>query len=421
MTGPAPARVLLLDHTAKLSGGEQALLGVASALHGGAATARAIVFEDGPLVGRLRALGIDTALLPLGSDLNTTSRSRALSPKGLLRGAGALAGFVPRLARSIRFSGAELVVANSLKSAVFASLAAPLARRPWVWHLHDRLAADYLPRPLAAAMRLLATWGPRAIVVNSSATAATLPRRARAKATIAYPGLMPDAFAPAPAQESASVVGLIGRISPTKGQREFLNAAALIAAEHPAVRFRVVGAALFGEDEYEAEVRALPDQLGIGDRVEFTGWVADPGAQLRELTVLVHASPVPEPFGQVVVEAMAAGVPVIGAAAGGVPEILGADDETGTAGTETAAAGIRHTPYGVLVRPGDPNALARALSDVLNDPAGRQARAAAARRRARESFTIERTAAACLGAWGRALGSVRNPRPMGVRGVTVPR
>lgn len=414
MSGPLLPRVLLLDHTAKLSGGERALLNAAELVHGTAAELRALVFEHGELAERLRELGIMTAVVPLGSALNTTSRTRALSAAGLVRGAAAVIGFVPRLVRGIRSSGAELVVANSLKSAVFAAIAAPLSGRPWVWHLHDRLAADYLPRPLVAALRLLASAGPRAIVVNSAATAATLPRRARGRSTIAYPGLRPATFAPAPAPQGAPVIGLIGRIGPTKGQREFLKAAALVAAAHPDAHFRVIGAALFGEDDYEAAVRTLPTQLGIADRVQFTGWISDPAAQLRALTVLVHASPVPEPFGQVIVEAMAAGVPVIGTAAGGVPEILDPAGDARLLDAASTAPGIRLTRFGALVRPGDPGALAAAISMVLDDRPGRERRADAARERARERFTIDRTALGYVAAWRSALGT-RNPRPMGVR------
>jgi glycosyltransferase involved in cell wall biosynthesis len=262
-----------------------------------------------------------------------------------------------------------------------------------VWHLHDRLARDYLPAPLVHAMRLLAAFGPRAIVVNSRATLETLPARARRKSTVAYPGLPSEAFVDREAPDnSAPLVGIIGRISPTKGQREFLNAAANVADVHPGVRFAVVGAALFGEDDYEMHLAELADTLGIGERTDFTGWVDDAPERLRRMTVVVHASPVPEPFGQVVAEAMAAGVPVIAAAAGGVTEIL---DPDGKAGSGEWIA----TPTGILVRPGDPQALAAAINEVLTDPSAASARAAAAREDARHRFTIERTADAVWRVW----------------------
>lgn len=384
----ARTRVLVLDHTAREGGAELALLRVVERL-GAAYEIRALVFEYGAFVARLRSAGIHTAVCELDGAVNATSRDSLMKPAALLRSLARLSSFVPRLARAIRGSRAELVVANSLKSAVFTAVAAPLAGRRWVWHLHDRLAPDYLPRPVVAVMRALAVVGPRRIVVNSRATLETLPASARAKATIAYPGLTADAFEPAK-PVTPPVVGIIGRISPTKGQREFLEAAAIIGRTRSDVRFRIVGAALFGEDDYAAEIARLPAELGIDDRVESTGWVSDPGAELRQLSVLVHASPVPEPFGQVVVEAMAAGVPVVATDAGGVPEIVLPDGPAGPA-------------LGELVPTADAEAIARAVEHVLADPDSAAAVAARARRYAQGRFTIEETVRVVRDTWTRSL------------------
>lgn len=389
-------RVVVLDHTAQEGGAEIALLRAVTRLHGGDIEVRALLFEDGPFAARLSDAGIRTAVVPLDGRLNDTSRDAVLSRSGILRSAGSAAGFIPRLVRAIRSSHADLVVANSLKSAVFASIAAPLAGRRWVWHLHDRIAADYLPRPLVVAMRALASVGPRRIVVNSRATMQTLTAQARQRATIAYPGMDADAFRPAE-PGSERMIGIIGRISPTKGQQEFLRAAAMVSAEHPDVRFLVVGGALFGEDAYERSVRALPAALGLSDRVEFTGWVPDARPYLRTLTALVHASPTPEPFGQVVVEAMAAGVPVVATAAGGVPEILDPDGEGGAGATA----------LGILVPPGDVDALAAAILSILAQPEATAERAVAAKASAEQRFSIDSTVTVIRRAWRAAVGSHR--------------
>ena len=106
--------------------------------------------------------------------------------------------------------------------------------------------------------------------------------------------------------------------------------------------------------------------LGIADRVTFTGFVDDVAGQLARADIAVHASVIPEPHGQVVVEAMAAGVPVIAAAAGGPAEII-------TDGVD-----------GVLVAPGDVGALARALERLAADAALRSELSVGGRRRAED-------------------------------------
>lgn len=109
----------------------------------------------------------------------------------------------------------------------------------------------------------------------------------------------------------------------------------------------IVGSPLFGEFEFETELRRLVVDLGIAERVEFRGFQSDVVAELKRMDVLVHASKIPEPFGQVVLEGMAAGLPVIAADAGGPAEIIS-----------------DHTD-GVLYRRGDERCLAEALSEVV--------------------------------------------------------
>jgi glycosyltransferase involved in cell wall biosynthesis len=130
----------------------------------------------------------------------------------------------------------------------------------------------------------------------------------------------------------------------------------------------VVGEALFGEDDYRASLHRQAAALGIADRVSFRGFRSDVPAELDALDVLVHASVQTEPFGQVVVEGMAAGLAVVASDAGGPAEIITADHD------------------GVLVAPGDVDALATALRALVDDPArrtalGRRARITAERYR----------------------------------------
>ncbi|MBO0881319.1 MAG: glycosyltransferase family 4 protein, partial [Mycobacterium sp.] len=297
----------------------------------------------------------------------------------------AAAGFTLRLAALLRALDVDVVHTNSLKADLLGGIAARLAGKPLVWYVHDRITADYLPSPLASGLRWTARHLPHQVLANSQATLNTLLPLPAGRYAVAYPGLEPAAFTGSGPLRERWVIGMIGRISPTKGQDVFLRAAARLLTTHPGVRFVVVGAALFNEAEYERQVRALACSLGLEGQVRFTGQLSDPAAEMRRFDVLVHASPVPEPFGQVITEAMAAGVPVIATAGGGATEIVRGDCDLGR-----------------LVPPGDDAALAGAMRDLLDNPGEAGQMAERARVAVADRFGIDRTAEAVTAAWLRA-------------------
>jgi glycosyltransferase involved in cell wall biosynthesis len=157
-----------------------------------------------------------------------------------------------------------------------------------------------------------------------------------------------EPVAPRAPSPDVEVVGMVGRIAPWKGQDVFLRAFAQ-AFPGDAVRAVIVGAPLFGEVEYADTLLALAAQLGIADRVEFRGFRADTAAEYRAMDVFVHASTKAEPFGLVVVEAMAAGLPVVAVDGGGPAET------------------ITHGHDGLLYPLGDVDALAAALVTLRDD------------------------------------------------------
>jgi glycosyltransferase involved in cell wall biosynthesis len=113
-------------------------------------------------------------------------------------------------------------------------------------------------------------------------------------------------------------IGCIGRISPEKGQVEFVKAARLIQRALPDARFSIYGAALFSGASYEANVR----EAAAGLPIEFHGWVDDVYAALAELDLLLVPSTGPEATTRVILEAYAAGVPVIAFQVGGIAEVV---------------------------------------------------------------------------------------------------
>lgn len=387
--------MLVVTHTGEIGGAERALMRLIEASDGRFEISL-LTLADGPLAAEAREAGIPVRVLA-GGDVVRVTRSQAGSARTLLTRAWEGLHVARTLRRAIREASADLVVANSLKAAVLIGLA-PRRRPRWVWHLHDRLAPDYLSAVLVHLLRAMARWGPRRVVVNSAATAATV-GGVSDRVVVAYPGIASAVFDEPPVARTDATVGILGRVAQTKGQLEFVRAAEIVARAHPETPFRIVGAALFEDAPYADALRAQLAASPVGASIEWTGWAEDPVAALRRLGVLVHASPVPEPFGQVIVEAMAVGTPVVATEAGGVVEILDPDRSS-----VEVVEGVRRARFGLLVRPGDPGALARAIIHVQDDPDGAASRARDGRASARERFTIERTWAVVAQAWGDAIG-----------------
>ncbi len=387
-------RVVVLDHTGQLGGAEIALQRLLLAVDD-SWDVSVLLFSDGPFRESLERDGIDVEVLTLPERTSGQSRSTLTDPRVLLRSGVDSIAFARRLAQRLRGMKAELVVANSLKSAVLAEMSSWRSRLPWVWHLHDRIAPDYLPTPVVFALRGLARRATR--VVANSHHVAQLTCLPPSAVSVAYPGLPADAFTDSHASPEPPVLGILGRISATKGQREFLEAAAIVSRAHPEVRFRIVGDALFSDQPYAREVRQFAEDLDIAQRVAWTGWSPDPREALDGFTAMVHASPVPEPFGQVIVEAMARHVPVIATVGGGVGEIFDA-----ASNNRLGAGTVLVTPYGRLVGAKDARGIAAAMNGVLENPFRAESLARAAYGLSSSRYTIAATANAVSIAWKEA-------------------
>ena len=385
--GVSRRRVAILDHTAMMGGGEIALLNLATHLDRSRFDVLVVLFSDGPLARRLESAGVRVRLCPLDPALAHARKDglggRSLLGLGTVFRAGA---FVRRLARVLKAENVELVHTNSLKADVLGGLAGKLAGLPVVWHVRDRIADDYLPRRVAAAFRLGCRLIPDYVIANSNATLRTLgpvPNDKAAVVTSGYSGrragVVHDGTVAARAangnrDDHRPVVGVVGRLAKWKGQHVFLDAATCVLRQHPTAEFRLIGAALFGEADYERRLREQVARSNIGHAVEFCGFCDDVPDRIAALDVLVHASVTGEPFGQVVIEGMAAGKPVVATDGGGIPEIV-VDGVTG-----------------LLVPMGDAAAMADAICQLLNDPALAARMGAAGLTRVGEHFTIRKTA-----------------------------
>ena len=386
-SAPSPLRVLFFDHTAAQSGAEIAMLNLVRELDPRKVAPIVVFGGYGPVVAQMDPFA-ETHVLPLpaavaGAKKDSLGVTSLFHLGTVLRGAA----YIWKLAKFIRQNDVDLVHTNSLKADLIGGIAGRLARRPVIWHVRDRIDNDYLPPSVVRVFRLLSRCVPQVVITNSAATLESLypggtpntvlPRSTdpKARSVVVHDGTpWPFPAHTSVAPDGLIRIGLIGRISPWKGQLIFLRAAAQVRQKFPEARFFIVGSALFGEAEYEREARSLTESLGISDVVTFTGFRSDVQNAIADMDLIVHASITGEPFGQVIIEGMAAGKPVIATRGGGVPEIV-EDGKTG-----------------ILVPMGDVHAMAEAINRVLADPALAAEMGARGWERVRDHFTIEKKA-----------------------------
>jgi len=268
---------------------------------------------------------------------------------------------VGRLYRLIRRERPAIVETHTAKAGFVGRLAARLARVPVVVHtFHGHILEGYFSPPKTYLLRQME----RVLAKTTDAIVAVSERVKRDLVThgVASPdrirvvplGIELEPFLVSDRARGGfrmelgldgheRLVGIVGRLSPIKNHRLFLKAAALVTRAEVRARFVVVGDGVL-RPGLEARAR----ELGIGDRVSFTGWRRDLPRIYADLDVLVVSSD-NEGTPLAAIEAMAAGCPVVATCVGGVPDV------------------VRHGETGVLVSPRSPQELAEGISAVIQD------------------------------------------------------
>ena len=248
------------------------------------------------------------------------------------------------------FRTADVVVANTTRSAAYGALAAWLSRVPFVVHIRDMADAEALGGAGAAIMRRIVLPRADGIVADTRrALASALPfadPRIPAAVIPSASGL--KLRPPAPRPDGPLVVGMLARIDPWKGQELLLDAFAR-AFGGGQERLQLAGSAPFGHEDFAARLRSRAEELGVSGQLDLLGHVADVDALLDRWHVGVQASLRAEPLGQNVLQYLAAGCATIVADEGGPAEWV--DD------------GVN----GLRVAPRDADALAAALRRLADD------------------------------------------------------
>ena len=187
--------------------------------------------------------------------------------------------------------------------------------------------------------------------------------------------------------EDPKVITMIGRLTPLKGHRYFLKSMAQLARQIPNLRIQIIGDAPSRKKHYKEELQLLTKRLGLARQVEFLGNRRDIPQLLSHSDCLVLSTVTQEAFGRVILEAQAAGVPVVATRVGGVMEII--DDEQ----------------TGLLVMPKDSEAMAKAVRRVLTDPELSQKFIEHAQKKIDSCYTINHMAEATLQVYSEALNT----------------
>jgi glycosyltransferase involved in cell wall biosynthesis len=384
-------RIAFLNPSGQMGGAEHCLIDALAVLRQARPTweLAVVLGEEGPLAACAREHGAEVHLLPFPAEVARLGDSGQSGAASLVSRMAFTAPSAVRYRYQLRTLlqaiNPNIIHTNGFKMHVLGALA-KTPGAALVWHIHDYISSRAM---MARLMRRLA---PRAdtIITNSRHVAEDTRKVVGTVANI-VPMLNVvdlDEFAPqgpalnldalsglSPAPPGTVRVGLLATLAWWKGHRLFLEGLAGVDRNLP-VRGYYIGGALYKTQSQESlhELHRTAIELGVADRVGFTGVVSEPAAAMRALDIVVHTSTEPEPFGRVIVEAMACGRPVITTALGGAAEIVSLGD------------------MAVTIDARNPASLSSAITKLAADPAFRARLGSNGLSTARRHFGRERLA-----------------------------
>jgi glycosyltransferase involved in cell wall biosynthesis len=296
-----------------------------------------VMGEDGPLVQKAQSLGVQVLVAPFPRALARWGDSGSQPVAALWRALQAITGtvfYVLRLRRILTTIKPDIIHTNGFKMHILGLWSRP-HRTPVIWHIRDYVSSRSIMKRL---LRLHA--GRCAMAIGNSQSVARDIQRVcgpRLNAVCIYNAVDLEQYSPngrkadldtlsglASAKAGTLRIGLIATLARWKGHAIFVRALAQLP-DNLDYRAYIIGGPIYQTDHSQRtldEFRALAAQLGIADKVGFTGYVSSPADAIRALDIVVHASTEPEPFGRVIAEAMACGRAVICSAAGGALELV---------------------------------------------------------------------------------------------------
>jgi len=304
---------------------------------------------------------------------------------------------VDRLVRIVRQGDYRILHAHTPRTLLIAALASLITGVPLVYHVHSPTSRDSTHEGrnrLNALVEWLGMRAASALIAVSGSLADHVRGLGFSKRKVSVvrngvpaPSRVPGAGSARPQPPCVAkeewTLGTVALFRPRKGMEVLLEALATLRAQGLPVRLRAVGG--FETPEYEREVKSLVEKLGLVDAVEWTGFTEHVDRELAEMDLFVLPSLFGEGLPMVVLEAMAAGVPVVATRVEGVPEA------------------IRDGADGLLAEPGDPGSLAQAIGRVVRGEVDWHALRTTARKRHADAFSDRSMAAGVAEVYRRVL------------------
>ena len=281
--------------------------------------------------------------------------------------------FLNQLHRKYSF---ELVYSNTL-AVIVGSIWAKRKKLPHIWHIHEILPG---PAPLVKLLaRMLDSSTPRPIAVSQAVADHWQPELQYAKIQVIPNGIPYEDFLQAKGDlkpelkldEETILIGMIGRINPGKGQLFFLELAEKIVKKYPQAHFLLVGDPFPG---YESILEEMGEEIRLKKletNVSYLGFRKDIPEVMASLDIFVLPSVLPDSFPTVILEAMAAGKPVVATQSGGASEM------------------VLEGKTGFLIPIKDVNSGYEAISQLIENPSLRNSMGESGRKRVLETFGLE--------------------------------
>ena len=294
-----------------------------------------------------------------------------------------------KLVQIVRREGYQLLHAHTARSALIAAMVSKITGVPMVHHVHSPTSHDTTHRWrgwINAMIEHISLCRASALIAVSQSLARHVRRRGMPPENVSVVANGVPSRRPSPPRARSKpqwTLGTVALFRPRKGVEVLLEALALLRTQGLPVRLRAVGG--FETVEYQRRIKQVTEDLGLGDVVDWVGFTEDVDGELARMDLFVLPSLFGEGLPMVVLEAMAAGVPVVATRVEGTPEA------------------IRNGRDGLIAEPDDAEDLAAALGRIIRGQVDYGALRASALARHAEKFSERSMAAGVAEVYRRVL------------------